>query len=132
MSDFQLPEDLQYTPDDEWVKAEPDGLYRVGITDYAQQQLGDIVFVELPSPGDTFEAGQPFGVVESVKAVSDLFAPTSMEILEVNQDLEETPESINAECYGVGWLIRVKATQPEELDQLLDRQGYQKTIEERG
>ncbi|MCH2188011.1 glycine cleavage system protein GcvH [Myxococcota bacterium] len=130
MSDFQLPENLQYTRDDEWVKAETDGHYQVGITDYAQQQLGDIVFVELPSPGDRFEAGQPFGVVESVKAVSDLFAPMSMEILEVNQDLEETPESINAECYGVGWLIRVQVTKPEELEQLLDRKGYEKTIEE--
>ena len=131
MSDFELPEDVQYTRDDEWVKAESDGHHRIGITDYAQQQLGDIVFVELPSPGDSFEAGQPFGVVESVKAVSDLFAPTSIEILEVNQELEETPESINADCYGIGWLIRVRATKPEELEKLLDRTSYEKTIEER-
>ena len=125
-----FPAELRYADSHEYAGPSDEGV-KVGISAFAVDQLGDIVFVELPSPGDTFEAGQPFGVVESVKAVSDLFAPTSMEILEVNEDLEETPESINAECYGVGWLIRVKATQPEELNQLLDRQAYQKTIEER-
>ena len=94
------------------IKCDPSGRRHFGI-DFAQP------------------AGDKHSIVESVKAVSDLFAPTSMEILEVNQDLEEAPESINAECYGIGWLIRVKATEPEALDQLLDRQGYQKTIEER-
>ena len=131
MAEYQLPEDLQYTRDDEWIKPDGEGLYRIGITDYAQQQLGDIVFVELPSVGDTFDAGQPFGVIESVKAVSDLYSPMAIEIVEVNEGLEDTPESINAECYGVGWLIVARATEPDALDRLIDRGAYEQSIEER-
>lgn len=131
MADYDLPAELQYTKDDEWIRAEDDGRHTIGVTDYAQQQLGDVVFVELPAPGDTFDAGQPFGVIESVKAVSDLYSPVAIEVLEVNGELEESPETVNADCYGAGWLVVVRATAPDELTGLLDRSGYAKTIEER-
>ena len=100
MAEYQLPEDLQYTRDDEWIKPDGEGLYRIGITDYAQQQLGDIVFVELPSVGDTFDAGQPFGVIESVKAVSDLYSPMAIEIVEVNEGLEDTHTSVSRDLWA--------------------------------
>jgi len=131
VSDYELPEELRYTNDDEWVRAEDDERARIGITDYAQQQLGDVVFVELPSPGDSFEAGQPFGVIESVKAVSDLYSPVSIEVLEVNGDLEDAPETVNTDCYGAGWLIVVRPTAADELQGLLDSSAYRKTIDER-
>lgn len=131
MADYDLPAELRYTKDDEWIRVEDDGRLRIGVTDYAQQQLGDVVFVEFPAAGDTFDAGQPFGVIESVKAVSDLYSPVGLEVLEVNDALEDAPETVNADCYGAGWLIVVRPTSPDELDGLLDTAAYQKTIDER-
>lgn len=131
MAEYNLPESLRYTKDDEWVRAEDDGQFRIGVTDYAQQQLGDVVFVELPEPGATYEAGQPFGVIESVKAVSDLFSPVDIRIVEVNGQLEDAPETVNADCYGEGWLIVVEPNSAAEVEALLDADGYRKTIDER-
>ncbi len=131
MADYNLPEEIRYSRDDEWVRSEGSQRYRVGITDYAQQQLGDVVFVELPEVGARYEAGQPFGVIESVKAVSDLYAPVALEILEVNSSLEDAPETVNGDCYGEGWLIVVRATSPQEFDGLLDVRTYKAHIDAR-
>lgn len=118
-----LPDHLRYSKDHEWARLE-EGRVLVGITDFAQQQLGDIVYVELPGPGERVEAGRAFGVVESVKAVSDLLAPVTGEVVEVNRDLSEHPEWINQDPYGKGWMIAVIADNPSELDELLDSSGY--------
>lgn len=130
MADYDIPDDLRYTTDDEWVR-EDDGRVDVGITDYAQDQLGDIVFVELPEVGSTFEKGDPFGVIESVKAVSDLFAPVSGTVVAINEDLEDNPEVVNADCYLHGWLIALDDIGDDDLDGLLDAAAYLKHIEER-
>ena len=103
----------------------------IGISHFAQDQLGDIVFVELPEVGATTEAGASFGTIESVKAVSDLFAPLTGEVLGINELLEDQPELVNESCYGDGWLIRLRPTNPDELSDLLDAAAYIKTIEER-
>ena len=103
MAEYDFPETLRYSREDEWARVEGDAIV-VGVTDYAQQQLGDIVYVELPEVGAVVSAGDPFGVIESVKAVSDLFAPISGEIAAVNTDLAETPEAVNEDCYGDGWM----------------------------
>ncbi len=124
-----FPENLRYSKDHEWARLE-EGRILVGITDFAQQQLGDIVYVELPSPGERVEAGRSFGVVESVKAVSDLLAPVSGEVLEVNKGLMEHPEWVNQDPYGKGWMIWVKAENPSELEELLDAMGYEAFIAE--
>jgi len=118
-----LPDNLRYSKDHEWARPE-EGRVLVGITDFAQQQLGDIVYVELPSPGERVEAGHAFGVVESVKAVSDLLAPVSGQVVEVNRALSEHPEWVNQDPYGKGWMIEVQAENPSELDELLDASGY--------
>lgn len=118
-----LPDHLRYSKDHEWARLE-EGRVLVGITDFAQQQLGDIVYVELPGPGERVEAGRAFGVVESVKAVSDLLAPVSGEVVEVNRDLSEHPEWVNQDPYGKGWMIAVRADNPSELEELLDASGY--------
>jgi len=131
LADYDLPEDIRYTRHDEWIRAEAEGRHRIGITDYAQQQLGDVVFVELPEVGATFDAGQPFGVIESVKAVSDLYAPVAIEVVEVNGSLEDTPETVNADCYGAGWLIGVRVQTPAEVEGLLDASAYRGFIDER-
>ena len=130
MGDYKFPEDLLYTTDDEWGRRQDDCIV-VGITDYAQQQLGDIVFVELPATGTRFEQGAPFGVIESVKAVSDLYAPVSGEVLEVNEGLVDRPELVNEECYGDGWIIVLRPDSPDELDRLLDAAGYGQHVESR-
>ena len=118
-----VPTDLKYTREHEWAKQ--DGArVRVGITAYAQEQLGDVVFVELPKVGARVTATKTFGVVESVKAVSDLFAPLSGEVVEVNADLAKTPETVNADPYGQGWMLVVKIGDPKELDGLLSAQDY--------
>lgn len=122
-----LPDYLKYSKDHEWARLE-EGKVLVGITDFAQQQLGDIVYVELPVPGQRVEAGQSFGVVESVKAVSDLLAPVSGEVLEVNTGLSEHPEWINQDPYGKGWMIALRAEDPSQLDGLLDASGYEALI----
>ncbi len=118
-----IPDHLRYSKDHEWASVE-DGRVLVGITDFAQQQLGDIVYVELPSPGEKLKAGQSFGVVESVKAVSDLLAPVSGEVLEVNGELSQHPEWVNQDPYGKGWMIAVAIDDPSELEGLLDARGY--------
>jgi glycine cleavage system H protein len=128
--DFEIPDELQYSIDDEWVLAEDDSV-TVGVTDFAQQQLGDIVYVELPTVGDQIAEGMAFGVIESVKAVSDLNAPVSGEVIEINEDLIDQPEIINEECYGAGWIIKIKASDSEELESLLDADGYRKLVSKR-
>lgn len=125
---MNIPTDLKYTPDDEWVKVESDSA-TIGITDYAQDQLSDIVYLELPSEGDFFGSGETFGVVESVKAASDLIMPVSGTITAVNEDLLDAPEKINDDAYGA-WMIKVTLSEPEQVDELLDAGGYQKKIEE--
>ena len=124
---MEIPAELRYTPQDEWLRLEPDGSATVGITDYAQDQLGDIVFVELPEQGATLGAGDSFGTVESVKAVSDLYAPVAGEVVEVNEALNDSPEKINEEPYGDGWIIRLRVS--EEAD-LLAAGDYEKLLEE--
>lgn len=131
MPDYELPEQNRYSQDDEWVSDAGDGLYRIGITDYAQQQLGDVVFVELPAPGAKFDAGQAFGVIESVKAVSDLCIPIGGEIVEVNKALEEAPESVNEDCYGEGWLATLRADDPDQFAALMDAGAYASNLAER-
>jgi len=127
ISELNFPEDLRYSDDHEWTK-QVDGVVRIGISDYAQDQLGDIVFVELPEVGDTFEKGEEFGTVESVKAVSELYMPVGGEITAVNESLEESPELVNNDPYSGGWMVDVKADNPEELDALKDRNAYLDTL----
>ena len=124
---MSLPKDVKYTQDHEWVKIEGDTA-TIGITDYAQGELGDIVYVELPASGDSFNKGDAFGNVEAVKAVSDLYMPLSGEILEVNEKLADAPETVNAEPYGDGWMIKFKIGDASQLDSLLDAAGYEALI----
>ena len=119
-----VPKELKYTREHEWAKQEGDRV-RVGITDYAQEQLGDVVFVELPKVGAKVTAAKAFGVVESVKAVSDLFAPVSGEVVEANGELTKKPETVNQEPYGKGWMIVIKPSNKVEWDQLLTAQQYE-------
>lgn len=125
---INLPENLKYTNDHEWAKQEGNDVL-IGINDYAQQQLGEIVFVELPEPGDTFEKGDEFGSVESVKAVSEIYIPVSGEIIEVNEGLEDAPELVNESCYDKGWLVKIKASDLSQMDELLDKAAYLKMLE---
>ena len=118
-----VPEDLRYTKDHEWVRVEGD-VATVGITKFAADQLGDIVFVELPDPGRELAQSATFGVVESVKAVSDLFSPLSGSVSEANGDLAANPELVNSDPYGAGWMIRVQVGEPAQLDELLDAAAY--------
>ncbi|MDA3902886.1 MAG: glycine cleavage system protein GcvH [Desulfuromusa sp.] len=126
---MDFPEELRYTEDHEWVLVEGD-VATIGISDFAQDQLGDVVFVELPEVGDTLEAGKNFGVVESVKAVSDVYAPISGEVIEVNEELPDGPEALNTSPYEDGWMIKVKLTDSTAADSLMDATTYQKFIEE--
>jgi len=126
---MDFPEELKYTEEHEWVMVEED-LAVVGITDFAQDALGDVVFVELPEVGATLEAGKAFGVVESVKAVSDIYAPVSGVVEEVNEDLVDSPEILNTSPYEDGWMIKIKMDDTEELDGLMDADGYQAMIAE--
>ncbi len=130
MADYEIPGDLRYTREDEWIRTEGDRV-TIGITDYAQQQLGDIVFVELPAVGTPVERGEPFGVVESVKAVSDLYAPVSGEVVEANPDLASHPEHINEDCYGDGWMITIQINDPADLETLIDATQYQQHVQDR-
>jgi glycine cleavage system H protein len=130
LADYEIPDDLAYSSHDEWVRREGDRV-GVGITDYAQQQLGDIVFVELPALGATFKRDESFGVVESVKAVSDLYAPVSGEIIGVNDALADRPELVNEACYGEGWMVAFAPSDPSELEALLDADAYRKHVDER-
>lgn len=122
-----IPEELSYTSEHEWVSLKDD-IATIGITDYAQSELGDIVFVELPSPGATATQMQPFGAIEAVKAVSDLYAPLSGEIIEVNTKLMEQPELINQSPYDKGWIIKLKLKDPAELQKLLSAEDYRAQI----
>ena len=131
MADIEIPSELRYTNEDEWCRLEGTRV-TVGVTDYAQQQLGDIVFVELPAVGTAVEKGEPFGVIESVKAVSDLYAPVSGEVVEVNTGLADHPELVNDECYADGWMIAIEVNDASELASLLDAARYRKHVEERG
>ena len=127
MSDYEIPGELRFTDDDEWLRSAGDEVV-VGITDFAQSQLGDIVFVELPIVGATTEAGISFGTIESVKAVSDLFAPISGEVVAINEALTDKPELVNESCYETGWLIRLRPSNPSELTALLDAAAYRKSV----
>ncbi|MBW2426048.1 MAG: glycine cleavage system protein GcvH [Deltaproteobacteria bacterium] len=127
MAEYRIPEELRYSEQDEWVRSENERVV-IGVSDFAQSQLGDIVFVELPDVGAAVEAGVPFGTIESVKAVSDLFSPVSGEVVAVNEALEDSPEKVNEDCYGEGWLIEVQPSNAGELDELLDASGYLKSI----
>jgi len=131
VAEYDIPGDLRYTLEDEWVRVEGERV-TIGVTDYAQQQLGDIVFVELPAVGSPVERGEPFGVIESVKAVSDLYAPVSGEVVEVNADLADHPEHVNGDCYTDGWMIAIAMSDPGEVEGLLDAARYRKHVEERG
>ncbi|MEE8165293.1 MAG: glycine cleavage system protein GcvH [Myxococcota bacterium] len=128
--DCKVPHELRYTSDDEWVLC-GDDYVTVGVTDFAQQQLGDIVYVELPTVGSQFAEGAAFGVIESVKVVSDLNAPIAGEVVAINEDLIDQPEIINKECYGGGWIIKIKPSNREALDSLLDADSYRKIVGER-
>jgi len=122
-----IPTELRYTPEHEWIRADGD-LGTVGITDYAQDQLGDIVYLDLPATGSTLEQGGKLGEIESVKAVSDLYAPVSGEVIEVNEDAVDEPEAINNDPYGRGWLIRIRLSNPPQLDKLLTGEEYDEHI----
>ncbi len=119
-----IPEGLQYSKDHEWIRVEGE-TGTVGITDHAQDSLGDVVYVELPKVGDTFGAHEAFGSVESVKAVSELFLPVAGEITEVNEALQDSPESVNTDPYGEGWMVRVRVSDPGQLDGLLSPKEYE-------
>ena len=125
---MNVPEGLRYSSDHEWVAVDGD-VARVGITDYAQDALGDVVFVDLPATGDAVGAGTSFGEVESTKSVSDLFAPVSGTVVEVNGDLADSPEKLNEDPYGEGWIITITMSDPTELDGLLDAGAYAALVE---
>jgi len=126
---MNIPEELKYTKDHEWISIDGE-IATVGITDFAQRELGDIVYVEVETVGETLDADEVFGTVEAVKTVSDLFLPVSGEIIEFNEDLEDTPEDVNAEPYSKGWMIKMKVSDPDDLNHLLDSNQYRELIGE--
>ena len=126
---MNFPTNVKYTSEHEWIRLEGEEAY-VGITDYAQDQLGDIVFVDVTTEGETLEAGEVFGTIEVVKTVSDLFLPVGGEILEVNPELEEHPELVTQDPYGKGWLVRIRPTDVSEMDKLMDAEAYKQIINE--
>lgn len=126
---MNFPESLRYTKDHEWVKVEGD-VAIVGITSYAQGELGDIVFVEIETVGETLDKEETFGTVEAVKTVSDLFMPVAGEIVEKNETLNDSPELINKDPYGDGWMIKVKMSDPAQIDELLDAKAYAEIVQE--
>ncbi|PZS37741.1 MAG: glycine cleavage system protein GcvH [Pseudonocardiales bacterium] len=127
-----VPEDLRYTPQHEWVLAGADGTVRIGITDYAQRQLGDVVYVQLPPVGNSVAPGEPVGEVESTKSVSELFAPVAGEVIACNDALQDNPELVNSDPYGVGWMIEVKLAERSATDSLMGADGYRNLIERDG
>lgn len=127
ISELKIPVDLFYTNDHEWVNRQEDNL-RIGISDYAQDQLGEIVYVELPQPGDSFEKGAVFGTVESVKAVSEVYMPVSGEICEINETLEDNPEFVNQDPYGKGWMASIRPSDASDLDTLMNAEVYQEKL----
>lgn len=126
---MNFPTNVKYTSEHEWIRLENDEAI-IGITDYAQDQLGDIVFVDVTAESETLEQGEVFGTIEVVKTVSDLFLPIGGEIVEVNPELEEHPELVNKDPYGEGWIIRIKPTDASQMDELLDAEAYKKIINE--
>ena len=124
------PSELKYTTSHEWVRVEGDNIVTVGITEHAQDLLGDMVFVELPDVGDAIATGEDVAVAESVKAASDIYAPITGEVVEINEALEDAPELVNADAFGDGWLFKVKVEDMGELDSLLDAEGYASSIED--
>lgn len=128
MSDF--PTELKYAETHEWVRVEDDGTVVVGITDHAQDALGDIVYIELPEVGTNADAGAEIAVVESVKAASDIYSPISGEIVEINSSLDDQPETVNQSPYGDGWLFRIQISDSEDLQDLMDADGYQSMVDE--
>lgn len=125
-----IPNDLRYASTHEWVRPEGDGVFTVGISEHAQDLLGDMVFVELPDVGDNVSTGDDVAVAESVKAASDVYAPISGEIVAVNEELEDSPELVNSDPYGDGWMFKIKADDPSEVENLLDAEGYENTLDE--
>ena len=123
-----IPKDLKYTKSHEWLKPEADGTVRVGITHHAQDLMGDMVYVELPQAGAKVAAGKECGVVESVKAASDVYAPIAGEIVEANTVLSDAPETVNKDCYGAGWMFRMKPANKADLDNLLDAKAYETLV----
>jgi glycine cleavage system H protein len=130
VADYDFPQELRYTREDEWVRIEGERVV-LGVTDYAQQQLGDVVFVELPAVGATVERGEPFGVVESVKAVADLFGPVSGRVVEVNTTLADQPELVNQDCYGDGWMLVLEPDDAAEVEALLVASDYRQHVKDR-
>ena len=124
---MKFPENVKYSNDHEWIRVEGDVAY-VGITDYAQSELGEIVYVDVTTVGETLEAGEVFGSIEAVKTVSDLMMPVSGKILELNADLEATPELVNSDPYGNGWIVKIEVTQPGEIDELLSADQYKQLL----
>ncbi|MFT4938898.1 MAG: glycine cleavage system H protein [Paraglaciecola sp.] len=125
-----IPAELRYASTHEWVRPEGDGTFTIGISEHAQELLGDMVFIELPDVGAEVSAGDDIAVAESVKAASDVYAPISGEVISINEDLENTPELVNSDPYGDGWLFRIKAEDPAEIEALLDAEGYENSIDE--
>jgi len=126
---MEVPEDLKYSKEHEWVLVERN-VATVGITDFAQEQLGDVVFIELPGVGDTLVRDEALGVVESVKAVSDVYAPVSGTVLEINDDLPDSPEMVNEDPYGDGWIVKIDMSDPSELEELMSGKEYEKYLAE--
>ena len=124
---MNCPQNLKYTNEHEWIRVEGDMAY-VGITDYAQEQLGDIVFVDIPTVGESLEANETFGTIEVVKTISDLFLPVAGEVIEQNESLEENPELVNKDPYGEGWLIKMKPANLKDIEDLLDAEAYKAVI----
>lgn len=128
MSELEYPEDLRYTPEHEWVRAGDGGVVRVGITSFAQNALGDVVYVSLPTVGDTLAAGDACGEVESTKSVSDLYAPLSGEVTGVNEALDASPELVNSDPYGEGWMYELRLDDTSQVDALLDQAAYREQL----
>ncbi len=124
---MNIPTHLKYTKDHEWVAIE-DSVATIGITDFAQGELGDIVFVEFPEMGDDFEAGEPFGTIEAVKTVVDIYAPMSGKIVEINVDLDNDPSKVNSDPYGDGWIVKLKLSNSNEQDELMNAASYEELI----
>ena len=129
---MEYPQELKYTSEHEWVSTEEGNRVRVGITDFAQDALGDVVYVDLPEEGTEVKAGEPFGEVESTKSVSDIYSPVTGRIVERNGLLGETPDLVNRDPYGEGWMVVVEAADPSEVDRLMDAGGYRQMVEEAG
>nr|WP_136251805.1 glycine cleavage system protein GcvH [Ningiella ruwaisensis] len=125
-----IPTELRYASTHEWVRAEGDGVFTVGITEHAQDLLGDMVFVDLPDVGDAVAQADDCAVAESVKAASDIYAPITGEVVEINEQLEDSPELVNSDPYGDGWMFKIKAEDESEIENLLDAEAYEQSIEE--